>query len=765
MTTLLRRAVTGALAAALATGAALVVPRAAVAVEGLETGAVSRYVLDTSATTVHATMTLQLRNTNRNKVVAGGVYTYYYNAYSVPVPRGATALKATSGGSALGVSLAGTDDPSTGLARITFPNLGSGSSRTITLSFDIPGEPPRSKDNTRVGPGYATFVAYGAGDPGRNRVEIVAPTGMSFSSTVDGFTPTETGATTTYTATENTFDGGLWAVVSLRDPKQASEKVVDVAGTSLTLEAFPDDARWTSFVAATVTEGIPSLEKLVGTPWPGGLSRIREDASPSLRGYDGWFDPSDDEIVVGEQLDEDLIFHELSHAWISSERFDERWVSEGLAQVVAERAVKAKGDAPMVHEKVSRSASEAVPLNSWDGSAGTRSSDVDAWAYPAAYRATRDLFASLDDTGFAAVVGAGIRGERAYDPPGRRDPSGGRTNWQRWLDLVETRGKVTAAPTIFATWALTAKEKALLAPRASARTAYAALDAADGAWLPPEGLRDAMTSWDFDRAASVRQAVQSLSAPARAVQDAARRAGLEVPDAVRDSYEKAALDDQYGALRRSLPAAAAAITTVGSARAAQAGEDDPFSRLGASVLGVGDRVTEATSLVETGQVAKAEEAATGALDRHRWVLAVGIGIPVLVLLVLVGAVTLLVLGLRRRSEHPQHAGVAQGVGLDPLEVEELRDPLVVGAQQLGVDRRLDGLPVDRREPVAGEEPRLEGEAEQPREAEVTRPLDEPLEQRRPDPTAEDAVVHREGAHLTEVLPEHVQRPAPDDPTR
>ena len=42
---------------------------------------------------------------------------------------------------------------------------------------------------------------------------------------------------------------------------------------------------------------------------------------------------------------------------------------------------------------------------------------------------------------------------------------------------------------------------------------------------------------------------------------------------------------------------------------------------------------------------------------------------------------------RPGSEGAQHPGVAQGVGLDPFEVQELRDALVVRAQQLGVDLR------------------------------------------------------------------------------
>ena len=300
---------------------------------------------------------------------------------------------------------------------------------------------------------------------------------------------------------------------------------MDAAGTSLLLNGFQDDPKWADFVADRVTTGLPVLEKLVGAPWPGGLERIREDASPSLRGYDGWFDPSDDEIVIGERLDADLIFHELSHAWISGDRFDERWVSEGLAQVVAERTVEATGGKPVDHPKASRGSSAAVALNDWGGSASSRSSDVDAYAYPAAYTATRALLGDLDDATFAAVVGAGIRGERAYDLPGTADTDGGRTSWSRWLDLVETRGGVEDAAAVFRRWALTGEERAQLAPRAKARTAYAALDEADGAWLPPEGLRDAMTAWDFDRAASVRTKVSGLGPAAVGVQEAAERAG------------------------------------------------------------------------------------------------------------------------------------------------------------------------------------------------------------------------------------------------
>src|SRR5262249_45415859 len=50
-----------------------------------------------------------------------------------------------------------------------------------------------------------------------------------------------------------------------------------------------------------------------------------------------------------------------------------------------------------------------------------------------------------------------------------------------------------------------------------------------------------------------------------------------------------------------------------------------------------------------------------------------------------------------RSQGKQHPGVAERVGLDPLQVEELGHALVVGAQQLLVDLWDDRSPVDRHE--------------------------------------------------------------------
>ena len=134
-----------------------------------------------------------------------------------------------------------------------------------------------------MGPGYATFAVYGVGDPGRNSVEVVAPSSMTFDATSDDFTADEKGSTTTHTADGHRRGGRVWAVVSLRDPEQADERPSTSTGSPCCSTASRTTRGGADFVAEQVTKGIPALEKLVGAPWPGGLERIREDASPSLR--------------------------------------------------------------------------------------------------------------------------------------------------------------------------------------------------------------------------------------------------------------------------------------------------------------------------------------------------------------------------------------------------------------------------------------------------------------------------------------------------
>lgn len=615
------------------TGALLLAGPAALADDGLTEESHSRYVLRAKDTEVRATTTTTIGNVTPDR----GLTYYYFTSYSIAVPAGAKDVRATSGGAALPVRLETTEDPSTRYAVATFAPLRYGQTRTIEWSFVVPGEPVRSKDYTRVGDGFATFAASGVGDAGRTTVEVVLPSSMTFDATSDGFTSERSGKTTTYTATENTDKDGIWAVVSARDPKKADAKVVEVGGTTLTLQSFPGDERWTGFVAKRLRQGLPVLEDLVGRPWPGGLDTIREDVSPKVLGY-AWFDPGKDEIVIPEDLDPATLYHELGHAWLNPDRLTERWLSEGMTEVVAQRVVDRTGGSSDPWSAPDRHADVAVPLSEWDAHPGELDEDAEQYGYAASYTVVRTLLGGLDDDAFTAVVSAAQAGEGAYERPGSTDENRGRTDWRRFLDLVEERGDVSGAPKVLRTWVLDTAQKAALKPRAAARDSYADLDAADGAWSPPLGLRTAMTRWEFDEAKDVRSALDGTAQDAGAVQAAAEAAGLPVPAPVRAAYEGASDAEAYARLATLLPRAAEVTTRVGDAVRTSGADRDPVSGLGATVLGVDRAAERARDDLAAGDLDSAAQHAGAASDRAGLSTAAGAGVVVLVLGAAGGAV-------------------------------------------------------------------------------------------------------------------------------
>src|SRR5436190_14064693 len=79
------------------------------------------------------------------------------------------------------------------------------------------------------------------------------------------------------------------------------------------------------------------------------------------------------------------------------------------------------------------------------------------------------------------------------------------------------------------------------------------------------------------------------------------------------------------------------------------------------------------------------------------------------------------------SKLAEHSHVSEGVRLDVLEAEELRDALVVGAAQGVVGVLVDRPAVELDEAVRGEELGLEGQREQPGQTQLLGHADQLLE--------------------------------------
>jgi hypothetical protein len=638
---------------ALALVGLVVAPTApASAANGLTEESHARYTVSAKGR-VTAEVTTTITNVTPDR---GSTY-YFWDAYSIPVPTGADDVTATSGGARLATSTRGTDDPDTEVVQASFSPLRYGASRTITWTYEVDGAPVRSQRWTRVGPGYATFAAQSWGDDGRTTVEIDVPRDMTLDSTA-AFTQArgDRNKRTVYSLDDQNADGGMWAAVSVRDPDRADEREVTVGDATLTVEGFPGDEKWLAFAAKQVEAGLPELERLVGSPWPARVDVVREDVSPQVLGY-AWFDDRGNEIVVGEELDAATIFHELGHAWFDDERFEGRWLYEGLTEVTAHRVLAATGGDGAPRRAPARDAKHALALTGW--SEQDRDHDVDDYAYAAASTAVHRILGDLDDETFTAVVRAAHAGESAYEEPGSRVGTRRTVGWQGFLDLAAERGGVDGSQ-VYRTWVLTPKQARTLDARADARDAYAAFDESDGDWQVPAGLRAHMTDWDFADATEDLTVLGPVAEQAVAVQAASAASGLAVPDTVRGAYERARDADDYAEVADLLPRAATVLTAVGAVSDDVAAESDPVTELGERLLDAEGSATGARAALADGELDLAAARADDAETRADRATLVGAGVVAGVLLVLALLVLVPVLLVRRRRRRRAEAVATDG---------------------------------------------------------------------------------------------------------
>ncbi|TQL66243.1 hypothetical protein FB381_0092 [Nocardioides albertanoniae] len=607
------------------TGGGLVMAAAPVAAapnDGVAESSRTRYVLDESAGVVKVKAEITVTNQQPS---SGSTY-YFLTGHSIPIPADAKRLEATSNGAELDATTERVKGTGIDVATVSFANLYYGKSRTITWTYELQGAPIRAKtNNIRIGKGYAVFPVLGVGDDHSVTVEVVLPSSMDFSSSAPGFKAKKSkGKKTTWKATGGFLEGG----VSARDPKVYDEEKMAVGDTQVSLQSFPGDRDWLDFAEKEVTKGLPALEKLIGKSWPGGLDTIREDVSSEALGY-AWFDENAKEIVVSEDLDAAILYHEMTHAWINPKTVSGRWLSEGLTEVVAQRATKVTGSTGQSYPKVKRGSEDAFALLSWDAAGRDVTAEVDAYGYPAAYTAVFKMVAGLSDKEFTAVVNAAYEGRTVYDRPGD-DVLQGTTDWHTFLDLVQRYDTDASPEKALRTWVLTPKAEKELARRAEARKSYAAVDRADGDWVPPEGLRKAMASWRFDDAATVTGLIEDAGAGATELQAAAKKAGLPASAAAKEAYEGADIADEYASLATWLPQAAQVTEEVGEATSNVDGTQNPVTELGELVLLLDVGAGSARADLDAGHLEDASATAARVQDRAGW--AFGTGLFVLMLL-------------------------------------------------------------------------------------------------------------------------------------
>jgi hypothetical protein len=615
--------------------AGLVLAPAAHAEEGLGERGTTRYVVSDKGTPVKVTQTFTV--TNEQPPTATRYF--FWTGYPLWLPNGASDLRATSNGSTLPVKRIRLKDLD--YADISFPSpLNYGRSRTVTVTYTIPGAKPRSSSPGRVGKGYAAFDVYSPGGTGQATIEVVAPRWMNLDLGIHS-TDKTTGDTRTTTATGG-GDLGLWSMVSLRDPSQVDERRVTVKDNAFDVVAFPGDTVWSTYISNQLPQLVPALERITGQGWPGRTTRITEDFSRQVYGWDGTYKQG--AIEVSEATDPAILAHELAHAWANSDNTGDRWLIEGLAQELARQAVTSTKQKDEDHRRVSPSGKGAFPLATWpdgDGVAG----EAEDYGYPASYAAVHALVSGSKAVPGPRLMKALTSRATLYDAPGERPVVNHATTWKQAYDLFEVLGGNTSTKALMTDWVIAPADAKLLTVRAKTRTEYAAAERVDGDWRLPRGVRSAMADWDFSAASLEIARTKSVATAALSAQQAAAKAHVDTK-AVQAAYQSASGDD-YVKVRAQLEGFSRVATDYADQRSDWAARN-PLARVGGLLADPGADLARARADLAAGKPGDADKALSSAQRTSTLATAAGAGAVLLALLILVGVVLALRLRRRRR---------------------------------------------------------------------------------------------------------------------
>lgn len=631
----------------------------AAAVDDLTLTTSTTYTLLPARHLVHAVVDVTAVNDKSNRVSGGVVTRYFYDAFRIGVQPEARSIRATSAGSPLAVSTVAADGYLRVEVRLREP-IFFHDTATVRVAFDLPGGAPRSKSEVRVGPAFATFVAWAFGDTGS--VRIVVPAAFDTATTGSDLTKTVAGGSTVLTA--NVADVSSWFVVVNADRQS---QLTDVAvrlrdGEQLRIRAWPDDPIWNRDVTDLLTRGLPELVDLIGLPWPvSGSITVSEVHTPLLEGYSGVFYAGRNRIEVSEDLDDLTIVHEASHAWFNGNLFRGRWIDEGFADAYAAEALARLDLGSWTPDDVAPTNRAAVKLNDWVAPGRISDAATDAreqFGYDASWTVIRSLVNEIGIERMRQVLAAASGGLIAYAGAGGPERVGGTADWRRLLDLVDEVGGSTKADGLFRTWVVSRNDLGLMDQRDAARARYQELVRRGGDWRPPLNVRAPLSDWTFPLATARIQAADALLTTRDTLTAEAAALGVTLPTAFRTAYETAttSLDPATAVADREL----AELASLDRATAAVRSPHDALAALGLIGSDPEAALADARKAFSAGaddapsRAAAVADLMAGAADsgRQRLLLAI-VGADVLFGLVVIAVVA-------RRRHRPRPAMAHRG---------------------------------------------------------------------------------------------------------
>lgn len=527
---------------------------------------------------VQVETTVEMTNTTSERRSGNTVYYSYFDQFQHVVPTGATEVSIASRGRQLTTTGEQLDEDFDLVSARLPTQLRSGQSRTMDISFVLPLGSIRGEGIFFSNPAFHSFPVWSFSDPGTGSLKLRVPENAQLGQF--GGALQITGMEEGYTIWEprdfSTPDE-VFSLVTITVDDALLEEEFPVSGQDIVLRTWPGDDVWVTFARDTIENGLPTLESLIGLPIPDQQSlEITESVTPYFYGYAGWYDPADTTIEVGNELDDSVMLHELSHAWFNDNLFDERWVNEGLAEEFTWLAQQKLGWPTEILPETPRSTDTgAIPLIDWGNGLGSTLGDeeirdTEEYGYATSWYTLHALVEIIGVDGMQSVLTAIDAETVSYVGD---DPSETTTmpdDWRRLLDLSsesvagEDLAAEAAVEELFINFVLNNDNARGLDERRDARTMFREFVARDPNWRVPREVRSALTLWNFEAATAVMEEANQVLGRSLEVEGEARAHDLKISNAARLAYE---LDDpDFGKAMTILDAQADALPAIDELR-------------------------------------------------------------------------------------------------------------------------------------------------------------------------------------------------------
>ena len=314
---------------------------------------------------VHVSWQVSLDNNDPDTLRGDSGSVSYYASITVPILRGATLVRATGpAGVALSIDIDSSGEGPIDIAEVTFDRrLYYEETYAFELTYDLVA----GRDTALLATdSYIFLPAIASGD--RSEVRITTPSDPNWEVTVEAVDcPVTPGGVFSCGASEFVQVAAFVEVARAGVLNSSSFSVPLAAGDlAVTLRHFPGEEAWAAHMRELTEAALPVLEELFGAAYQGPLElEIAERGRQQIAGYEGTFGCLFDSCVIGiSPLAGDVVaLHELAHLW--TQPFESRWIAEGLAEFMSERAAESLPALVERHESLTPPVIADLQLDNW----------------------------------------------------------------------------------------------------------------------------------------------------------------------------------------------------------------------------------------------------------------------------------------------------------------------------------------------------------------------------------------------------------------